>query len=69
MFLTPDEIHKLTGKMHKPAQRRALNLMGIEHKVRPDGMLIISRAHIEKILDGNEVITSGRSSEPNWDAV
>lgn len=70
MFLTPDEIKELTGKQRKPAQLRALRFMGIEHKVRPDGALIISRSHIEKVLDGN-IATKIKPEriEPNWDAM
>jgi hypothetical protein len=66
MFLTPAEIHELTGKTRKPAQRRALNTMGIEHKVRPDGAVIVSRSHIENVLDGNAVTKVRKRVEPNW---
>lgn len=67
MFLTPDEIKELTGKQRKPAQLRALRFMGIEHRVRPDGALIVSRSHIEKVLDGNIAIKiKAERIEPNW---
>ena len=69
MFLKPDEIRNLTGKERKPAQRRALNLMGIEHRVRPDGALIVSRTHIEKLLDGNIRGSAEKNIEPNWGAL
>lgn len=69
MFLTPSEINELTGKVRKPAQVRALRFMGIEHRVRPDGALIVSRSHIEKVLDGVAAPPAPREVEPNWDAM
>lgn len=69
MFLTPAEINELTGKTRKPAQVRALRYMGIEHRVRPDGALIVSRSHIEKVLDGVATPPAPREVEPNWDAM
>lgn len=71
MFLTPAEIAELTGKKRKPAQIRALRYMGIEHKIRPDGAVIVSRAHIEKLLDGIPPNSPmyGDHPEPNWSAL
>lgn len=53
LFLTQDEVSTLTGKQRRPAQKRVLNAMGIDHRTRPDGALIISRSHIEHILNGH----------------
>lgn len=50
MFLTPEEIAELTDRVQRRAQRSVLNFMGIEHKVRPDGSLVVARAHVEKTL-------------------
>lgn len=69
MFLEPDEIEKLTGKQRRPAQQKALCSMGIEHRVRPDGAIIISRSHVEKILDGATMPKTERRIEPNWNAI
>lgn len=70
MFLSTDEIKNLTGKHQKTAQMRALKHMGIEHKVRPDGALVVLRSHIEKLLDGAvQLIKSDRLLEPNWSAL
>lgn len=52
MFLTPEEVAELTGRQRSDAQLRALRFMGIEHRVRPDGSLAVSRAHVEAILGG-----------------
>jgi hypothetical protein len=69
MFLEPPEIIKLTGKTRKPAQLRALRFMGIEHKVRPDGAVIISRSHIEKVFGGATPVKVEKRIEPNWSAL
>lgn len=70
LFLTVDEIISLTGKKRRPAQVRALRFMGIEHKTRPDGSLIISRRHVVKLLDPDSVKRRiKRRIEPNWSAI
>lgn len=65
-LLTHEEIEQLTGKVRKPAQVRALRFMGVEHKIRPDGAVIVSRSHVEKILDGDMASKVKRRVEPNW---
>lgn len=70
LCLTVDEIIFITGKKRRPAQTRALRFMGIEHKTRPDGTLLISRTHVEKLLDGDSVKSRiERRIEPNWSAI
>ncbi|MCC7305892.1 MAG: DUF4224 domain-containing protein [Alphaproteobacteria bacterium] len=70
MFLTPEEIEELTGKVRRPAQIRALRFMGIEHKIRADGAPIVLRAHIEKSFDGiTETVKRKDHLEPNWNAI
>lgn len=77
MFLTKDEVKELTHKITYSAQRRALNSMGIEHKMRPDGSVAILRAHAEKEFGAaREGFTSyltkkieKRRLEPNFDSV
>lgn len=67
MFLTPDEIAELTGrKLHK-AQRSVLNHLGIEHKIRPDGSLVVLRSHVEKSLGGES--GNVKLPEPNWSLI
>ncbi len=50
MFLDADELEQLTGKKRRDAQVRALRFMGIEHRVRPDGTVAVSRMHVEQTL-------------------
>lgn len=67
MFLSVSEINQLTGKKKPASQARALRFMGIEHKIRPDGKLLVSRAHVEKLLDGESVNNRiKRRTEPDW---
>ena len=67
LCLTVDEIIFITGKKRRPSQVRVLRFMGIEHKTRPDGSLLISRSHVEKLLDGDSVNTRiKRRTEPDW---
>lgn len=51
-LLSPTEIRDLTGRRRRDAQANALRGMGIEHKVRPDGTVAVSRAHVERVLGG-----------------
>ncbi|HEY4074989.1 MAG TPA: DUF4224 domain-containing protein [Herbaspirillum sp.] len=44
MFLTADQIKELTKRVHHSAQSRVLASMGIEHKPRPDGSVVVLRA-------------------------
>ncbi|AEV99705.1 hypothetical protein A4D02_35415 [Niastella koreensis] len=70
MLLTPSEIYQLTGKKRRPAQVKVLRFMGIEHRVRPDASLIISRDHVRKLLDGDSVnMRFSKRIEPNWSAM
>ena len=41
-WLTPKEIADLTGYKQYQRQLKALNQMGIDHKRRPDGTLVVS---------------------------
>lgn len=70
MFLTPEELVKLTGRHRRDSQVRALNFMGIEHRIRPDGKVVVLRRHVEEMLGlkpDKEV--KPKSVEPNWDAL
>jgi len=58
MFLTALEIAELTGRRRRDAQIKALRSMGIEHRIRPDGHPVVSRSHIEKLLDGAMTATA-----------
>ena len=53
MFLTRDEVKEMTGKQKCAAQAKVLNSMGIAHKVRPDGTVLVLRSHVIEQLGGN----------------
>ena len=70
-FLAREEITGLTNRVQRTAQVKALNSMGIEHKVRPDGSIAILRDHITKVFGGNSNAPrrAAKQSGPNWDAI
>lgn len=43
LSLTDDELVDLTRKRRPTAQVRALRALGIDHKVRPDGSVLVLR--------------------------
>jgi hypothetical protein len=69
MFLTPDELIDLTGYQRSDAQMRVLRFMGIEHRQRPDGKVIVLRLTVEKLLGASIVNRVGKAIEPNWSAI
>lgn len=69
MFLTRDEIVALTARIHHSAQRKVLSMMGIEHRTRPDGSIVVLRTHVEQILGAFGSHRKATSSEPNWGAL
>jgi len=62
LCLTVDELKELTGKMRPTAQRKALNIMGIDSRTRPDGKLIVLRSAVEPTPSRN-------SARPNLKAL
>lgn len=70
MFLTPEELVQLTGRHRRDSQVRALNFMGIEHCIRPDGKVVVLRRHVEEMLGLKpDKEAKPKSVEPNWDAL
>lgn len=67
MFLEPEQLKQLTGKVRRPAQVRQLNSMGILYKLRADGMPIVLINHINKQFDGIVNQSKKKGSEPNWE--
>lgn len=67
MFLTEQQIIELTGYKRRDAQVRALRTMGIEHRCRPNGSLVVFGEHVQSIFTGSshrmekpyEINTSG----------
>ena len=47
MFLTPEQIQTLTKKRRWTAQARALQAMGIPHRLRVDGSPVVTVAAVE----------------------
>jgi hypothetical protein len=45
-WLTPIEVQDLTGYKQAQKQKEALNQMGIDHKDRPDGSLVVFKADL-----------------------
>lgn len=68
MFLTDEEIQALTKRTRRAAQSRVLTFLGIEHKPRPDGSLVVLRSHVEAVL-GSAQTKPRRRTEPNFDAI
>lgn len=69
IFLSEDEVRSMTGRVIKSAQKLVLRHMGIEHRARPDGSLLVSRSHVEKVLGGNVEAKQEKNFTPNWDAL
>jgi hypothetical protein len=40
-ILSPDELKQLTQKKQSTSQREVLNFMGIDHRIRPDGSVVV----------------------------
>jgi hypothetical protein len=67
MFLSPDEMVVLTGRRQRTAQARVLYAMGIRYVLRPDGVVVVSREHVETVMRGQSSANSN-TFEPNWQA-
>lgn len=69
MFLTDEELISLTQKKRRATQSKVLNALGITHKMRPDGSLVVLRSHVEKVLGGGVPQATPPEPEPNWGAL
>ncbi len=69
LLLTRDELKELTGRTRPKAQARVLMSMGIEHRVRPDGSILVLRVHLENLLCGMTDKRKIKNATPNWDAI
>lgn len=52
IYLTQEELQGVTGRKQYAAQVRALNEMGIDFRIRPDGSPLVSRLAYEVALGG-----------------
>lgn len=69
MFLDNDEIRELTGRVQYRAQAKMLRSLGLTHKIRADGTLLVLRAHVERELGGApSAAARKREFVPNWSA-
>lgn len=69
MFLSKEEIAALTARSQYSAQKKILCKMGIEHRARPDGSVVVLRSHIEQLFGILVTGRKGNSVEPNWGAI
>lgn len=69
IFLEEEEIRQLTGRKARSAQATTLKSMGIAHKVRADGSLVVLRSHIEKTLDGLPEKSRVKEWQPDWSSL
>lgn len=69
-LLTDDEIVELTHKTKRTAQRRVLDSLGIKVTPRPDGTLIVARAHRDAALGLRRTVrTIEQAALPNFSAL
>lgn len=70
IFLTVDQLVELTGRRRSTAQKNALQMMGVDFLIRPDGSLVVSRRNVEELLGAQpEKVNKKPPIEPNWDAI
>lgn len=68
LLLDDEELVAVTKKKRPHAQVKVLRALGVEHKVRPDNTVLVSRAHVEHLLGGVDQTTLS-PPEPNWAAI
>ena len=69
IFLTKEELRELTKRTRSSAQILVLRFMGIEHRMRPDGSVVVLRAHVEHLLGGIADAKVLRETQPDWSAL
>jgi len=67
MFLTAEEIRRLTGRARRGAQAIALKRMGLRFTLNAVGDPIVARCHVEKRLNGTP--TTPEPDTPNFAAL
>lgn len=66
LILSHAELCAVTGRCRYRAQAKALARMGINHRIRPDGFPLVSRAHFEAIMGAEGPATTRKPTEPDW---
>ena len=59
--VTPADLKAFTGKERPSAQARALARLGIPHRARLDGSLIVLKCHVDTLAPSRAIV---RTSEP-----
>ena len=67
LFLTQDEMVELTGFRYRSKQVIALRMMGIEHKIRADGRVLVLRKHIEELFGLRKRKERVQQWTPSWE--
>jgi hypothetical protein len=68
LFLTEDEMVELSGFRRSSAQAKALRTMGIEHKIRADGRVLVLRKHIEELFGVRKRKEKEHEWRPPWES-
>lgn len=68
MFLTKEDLVHLTGRHQRSSQAQVLRAMGIEHRVRPDGHVVVLRSHVEFLFGAEANHRSTGEPIPDWGA-
>lgn len=66
LFLTKDEVKKLTGFVRYRAQIRALKKKGFDFTVNAKGQPVLARIHVQQMLSSN---TEPDNYTPNFGAI
>jgi hypothetical protein len=66
MFLTREDIKRLTGWIRKTKQAQELNAMGIRFTVTAAGEPKVLQAEVDRVMLGGPVV---KPEEPNFDAI
>jgi hypothetical protein len=66
LILSEREIEQITGRRRRRAQARALAMMGISYRLRPDGFPIVARSHWEQVMGTEE---RKQQPEPDWSSM
>lgn len=69
MILSESQLYELTKKKHCAAQVSVLKSIGIDHKVRPDGSVVVSKVHVEQVLGVVVNNTISKQIEPDWASI
>jgi hypothetical protein len=68
LILSEEEIVAVTKKRRHSSQVLVLRMLGIHHKIRPDGTIIVSRTHFDDVMGPKASRRKAVESEPDWSA-